>query len=291
MAAWLAENPQHRQAYELLGAQWQLLKPLKDKNFPVRQAALVYRASARYRWRTYAAAAALLLALGLFAFNPDGWLGLSRTYVATKGQTQSIVLADQSRIELNTDSEVRVHFDHWRRTVEMVRGEAFFTVVHDAGRPFEVRSGTGIIQDIGTAFDVYKKADRTVVAVQEGEVEVFARSRRKLPAGQSASFDAAGNFVATPEQDPDNLSAWRKGQLIFRNSKLTDVLQEISRYHDAQISLNDPSLGALRVSGVFYTANLSDLLNAIRAILPVDIDSTGNRFVIRRAEQGIQANR
>ena len=280
LAAWLAQTPLHRHAYETLQAQWQLLKPLKNKHFPARKAALRYRAKLQHPLRAYSAAAALLLALGLTAFNSNGWLGISQTYIAQKGDRQTITLADNTLLELNTDSEVRVHYDYWRRKIEVVRGEAFFTVTHDAARPFEVRAGNGRIRDLGTAFDVYRKTNRTLVAVQEGLVEVQAQNALELHAGQQLSYNEDGEFLKEQDQDPLNLTAWRKGQLVFHNSRLADVLLEISRYHDRLISMKDPSLAELRVSGVFYTDKLTDLLNAISAILPVKVEYLGNREIL-----------
>jgi transmembrane sensor len=60
----------------------------------------------------------MLLVLGLATFSPNGWLGFPQTYVAEKGDRQTVTLADGSTIELNTDSEVRVHFNHWHRSVD-----------------------------------------------------------------------------------------------------------------------------------------------------------------------------
>jgi len=135
---WLEESASHRQAYETVLAQWEWMEPFKAMNFPARDAALRYRGKSPRRLFIYSAAATLLLAMGLTAFMPNGWLGIPHTYVAEKGDRQTVTLADGSRIELNTESEVRVHFNRWQRSVEIIKGEAFFTVNHDAERPFEV---------------------------------------------------------------------------------------------------------------------------------------------------------
>ncbi|WP_036244376.1 FecR family protein [Methylobacter tundripaludum] len=280
---WLEESASHRQAYETAQAQWDWMEPFKAMNFPARDAALRYRGKSPRRLFKYSAAASLLLALGLSAFMPNGWLGVPHSYIAEKGGRQTINLADGSSIELNTDSEVRVHFNRWRRDVEMVKGEAFFTVTHNTERPFEVRAGSGRIRDIGTAFEVYIKPEQVIVAVQEGIVEVQASGKRELTAGQQLAFNDNGEFQTLQGQDVAGLTAWRQGNLVFRDRHLDDVLAEVARYHDTRIRLQNETLGKLRISGTFHTAELDDTLNAIAAILPVNIDHVGEHEIVLKS--------
>jgi len=280
---WLEASASHRQAYETVLAQWEWMEPFKAMNFPARDAALRYRGKSPRRLFIYSAAATLLLAMGLTAFMPNGWLGIPHTYVAEKGDRQTVTLADGSRIELNTESEVRVHFNRWQRSVEIIKGEAFFTVNHDAERPFEVHAGSGRIRDIGTAFEVYIKPEHVIVAVQEGIVEVQASGKRELTAGQQLAFSNSGEFQTLQAQDVAGLTAWRQGNLVFRNRRLDDVLAEVGRYHDTRIRLQNETLGKLRVSGTFHTAELGDTLNAIAAILPVNIDQVGEHEIVLKS--------
>lgn len=281
--AWLEQSASHRQAYETAQAQWEWMEPFKAMNFPARDAALRYRRKPPRRLFVYSAAATLLLGLGLTAFMPNGWLGIPHTYVAEKGGRQTVTLADGSSIELNTESEVRVHFNRWQRSVDLIKGEAFFTVAHDAERPFEVRAGNGRIRDIGTAFEVYIKPEQVIVAVQEGIVEVQTTGKRELTAGQQLAFNGGGEFQTLQGQDVAGLTAWRQGKLVFRDRRLDDVLAEVGRYHDTRIRLQNETLGKLRVSGTFHTAELDDTLNAIATILPVNIDHVGTHEIVLKS--------
>jgi len=284
---WLEESASHRQAYETAQSQWQWMDQFKSMSFPARDAALHYRKKSPRRMLKYSAAASLLLALGLTAFMPNGWLGIPHTYIAEKGNHQAITLADGSSIELNTESEVRVHFNHWRRNVEMIKGEAFFTVTHDAERPFEVRAGNGRIRDIGTAFEVYIKPEQVIVAVQEGIVSVQAAGKRELTAGQQLAFNGSGEFQTLQGQDIAGLTAWRQGKLVFRDRPLDEVLAEVGRYHDTRIHLQNETLRRLRVSGTFHTAELDNTLDAIATILPVNIDHVGEHEIVLKSAASV----
>ncbi len=280
---WLDESARHRQAYETVQAQWEWMEPFKAMNFPARDAALRYRSKPTHRLVRYSAAASLLLALGLTAFMPNGWIGIPHSYVAEKGGRQIITLSDGSGIELNTDSEVRVHFNRWQRNVEMIKGEAFFTVAHDAKRLFEVRAGSGRIRDIGTAFEVYIKPEQVIVAVQEGAVEVQVAAKHELAAGQQLAFNGNGEVQVLQNQDVAGLTAWRQGKLMFRDRRLDDVLAEVGRYHDTRIRLQNETLGKLRVSGTFHTAELANTLDAIAAILPLNIDYVSEHEIVLKS--------
>ena len=284
---WLEESASHRQAYESVQAQWEWMEPFKAMRFPARDAALRYRGRPYRSLFTYSAAASLLLALGLTAFSPNGWIGIPHTYVAEKGDHQTIILADGSSVELNTESEVRVHLNRWRRNVEMIKGEAFFTVIHDAERPFEVHAGNGRIRDIGTVFEVYIKPEQVIVAVQEGIVEVQASGKRELIAGQQLAFNGSGEFQTLQGQDVAGLTAWRQGNLVFRDRRLDDVLTEVGRYHNTRIRLQNETLAKLRVSGSFHTAELGGTLNAIATLLPVDIDRVNEHEIVLKSSASL----
>lgn len=269
-AQWLTEQPQHQSLFNLYDQQWQNLDRFKGQDFPVRRAALQYRAPKHYRqqrWLSLATAAVLILAIGLTAFSPEGWLGTNAHYLTAQGGHQTITLADGSQIELNSDTEVNVRLNHWNRSVELVRGEAYFQVVHNAERPFVVTAGTGQITDIGTRFEVYKQTDKVLVAVQEGSVQVNARESRDLTANQLLAYNRSGDFIQASADSVDNLTAWRQGQLVFDNRNLEDVLSELSRYHRTQIRLGNPALAKLKVSGRFSINQFDSALNNIAATL------------------------
>ena len=276
---WLNQDMSHQQAYEMLEAQWQWMEPFKTANFSARSAALKYRKPKRQFYK-YGAAAVAIMAIALGIFHPNGGLGMPHTYMTTQGGHQNITLADGSRVDLNTDTELRVYFNYWQRNVELIKGEAFFTVVHNTERPFQVQAGSGHIRDLGTAFDVYIKPERVIVAVQEGLVEVETTSKRELSAGHQLAFTDTGNFNTLQDSDIAELIGWREGNLVFHNKRLEEVLADIARYHDKRIYLKNKQLAELKVSGTFQITKLNDMLSAISSILPVTAEPIGDHEII-----------
>ncbi|MEG1029854.1 MAG: FecR domain-containing protein, partial [Brevundimonas sp.] len=93
------------------------------------------------------AAAALA---GGFSF----WLQSRTVFSTGVGEERLVQLADGSSVRLDTASRVRVRFDGDRRFIELQEGQAFFTVAHDASRPFVVAAGDARVTALGTVFDV-----------------------------------------------------------------------------------------------------------------------------------------
>lgn len=280
---WLAQNPEHQKLYTRYDSQWQGLDRFKGLDFPVRREALNYRPPAhkpKQQWSRLAIAASLLLALGLTAISPNGWYGTDARYIVAQGSRETINLADGSRLELNGDAEVNVHLSRWRRSVELVKGEAFFNVVHEPDRPFVVAAANGRIVDVGTQFEVYLQSDKVLVAVQEGSVRVDAKDSRELAANQLLAYNRTGDFMPMPSDNVDNLTAWRQGQLVFDNRRLDEVLAQLGRYHATQVRLGSPGLAKLKVSGRFRIDRLDSALTTIASTLSVSLQHPSPDVVV-----------
>src|SRR6266704_1444152 len=96
-----------------------------------------------------------------------------REYATARGQRGTLQLPDGTRLILAPHSRLRIPADFGRRAREVfLEGEALFTVVHDATRPFRVRAKGALAEDIGTRFDLraYPEDSAVAVAVAEGAV-------------------------------------------------------------------------------------------------------------------------
>lgn len=270
---WLQTDEANRRIYAEVEAQWRWMDQFKDRSFRARDEALSYRPPRRSLGRIaeLAIAASLLAAVGLTALRPDGWYGVGETYATARGGRETVTLADGSRLELNTNTVAKVHISRWRRSVELLRGEAYFSVVHEERRPFVVKAGSGVIRDLGTAFNVYARPERVDVAVDDGSVQVEARGSRVLVAGQHLAYGRRGEFALSDDTDATQLTAWRQGQIVFRDRPLEEVLAEIGRYHDTGVRLADPGQGSLHVSGIFRTDDLESTVNTIAMTLSLRV--------------------
>ncbi|WKJ90522.1 FecR family protein [Methylomonas montana] len=289
-AAWLAENPAHLAAYREVERFWGQLAGLGNIAENHLVAARRYAAGRRlsqHRRRFWPALAMAAGLAGLLILNsPIGWWLRADYYQTAKGERKTVLLSDGSQIELNTDTELRVAYRDGERTVWLARGEAWFSVVHNASRPFEVVAGAGRVCDIGTQFNVYRQDDKVTVAVQEGEVGLRAGAMPSLnlSAGQQAGYDNAGRLDALVNGDLNAIAAWRSGVLVFKKQSLPEVLKQLGRYHRVRFELADADLQTLTVSGRFPANDLEQTLDTMASALSVKIIRGGDeRITIRRA--------
>lgn len=271
--AWLDEHANHRDEIQLLQGIWSATDLLPRERLQALCERPAERAKRRPLLRYAVAAGLLAVAVGLGLFSGLGASSDYRGEFATVlGERRHVALPDGSLVDLNSRSHVRVVFEHRKRRVELVEGEALFRVEHDAGRPFTVDAGNGQVTVTGTRFDVRRDADSTRVAVEEGSVKVQGRDFPiNLTAGLGTRIDAQGKVAAPYAINADELTAWRNGKLVFNNAPLSDVAEQVSRYRDKPLRVANAAVGNLRLTSVFRSDNSEALLKALPNILPVAV--------------------
>lgn len=276
-AAWRAADPRHEAAWAkaeriagtFAGLPGELARPV-----------LARKRGAERR------AAVKALALCLCA-APAGWLAWrsqpAREWLAERrtatGEQRRIVLADGTRVHLNTATALDVDYDGERRLLRLRGGEILIDTAPDPrladglpGRPFLVETAEGSVRALGTRFIVRQHDGRSLVAVYEGAVEIrplrAVNRKIRLDAGEQASFgaDHAGPAVAADPRAAD----WTQGQLFVRDMRLGDFAAELGRYRPGLLRC-DPAIAELRISGAFQLGDTDAVLDSLPQALPVKV--------------------
>lgn len=199
------------------------------------------------------------------------WLADQRTHV---GERREISLADGSRMRLNSDSALDVHFDRRQRLIDLRKGEIWVDVAKNPARPFVVRTDQGTITALGTRFVVRKTADGSVqVSVLESAIAARAGQSAdvRVMAGQQAMLEGGrvGLPTALGNTDP---SAWTRGVLKVDDLPLVQVLQALASYRRGFLQFDRQALAGMRVSGVFRLDDSDAALAALADNLPIRIE-------------------
>ena len=190
------------------------------------------------------------------------------------GQQRQVTLEDGTRLVLNTNTIVDLHFSARERRLHLLEGEVYVATAHDSSRPFLVETETGTAHALGTRFTVRTFESQSHVDVFEGAVRVTcARSPGSsvvLQAGQGVRFRSTN--LDTPMTVREDANSWLNGMLVAHSMRLDDFLTELSRYSRQTLSC-DPAVAGLRVSGSYPVADISRILDALSATLNLKVES------------------
>ncbi len=182
----------------------------------------------------------------------------SQLYTTAAGEQKHIELPDGSVVELNTHSILRVSYRETARSLTLKQGEAYFSVMPNKQRPFIVDVGQGTVTAVGTAFNIYRKTQETVISVTEGVVGVREKKDAVTPnpaseqvkVNQEIRFNKRGLSNVKPT-DLRRALSWREKTIIFDNIELPKAIAELNRYLEQPVNADDQSLAHLKVSGTF----------------------------------------
>lgn len=304
---WLNEDPKHREFYNSIESSWNQnpgesvdsfylsfqfdhesgLKKLRsklreDSNFSRnrKNRILQNKSSRSYTWKMVAVLLVLVLSsIAYLTFqSPDQ--PTTDSYTTSENEQRIITFSDGSVVRLNRDSMLEVtknSFDESR----MIRleGEAFFDVSHNPERTFVIHAGDGVVEVLGTSFNV-KESGEVMVAVQEGLVSFrhvghAERSSAQLGPGQLGLLPDDGSVIV--EQTPvENYMSWMNGYLRFNNMSFENVLRQLGRIYGIEFELEDSSLEQLRLTIYTERLQIEEILETIAEALDMEFEKQDN---------------
>lgn len=211
------------------------------------------------------------------------------------GEVRLVTLDDGSTIILNTESSVKVHYSERMRRVEVLYGEAYFTIVRDALRPFVVDGAGPSLMATRAAFRVRKLSGRPVdVLVDQGGVSVGAADNPVLMQARTRitiPVFAIGAAAPKPQMISTDLVsrelAWREGKIAFEGERLEQAAAEFARYSKTRIEIRDPALGREPVTGLFSSSDPVGFSRAIAEVFGARLEQRHDVIVLSRGPQSL----
>lgn len=287
LEAWLAESMAHRVAYWRADAAWKtasrlkVLRPVQlgkraafhtDVAIPFRGAiALVFIAT-------------VLAAVTLWPKKP-----IEQTFSTQIGGQKTISLNDGTKIELNTNTVLRVALAMRQRIVKLDHGEAYFEVTHDKDRPFLVFVAGHKITDLGTKFLVQADAGKLKVSLVEGRARIDTEDawiqRHSAMLSPGDVIVATADSITRQKRDERHLAAdlsWQKGQLTFFHTPLGEAVHQFNRYNETKVILADAALTALPINGTLYARDPQQFSRVLHNIFGLRVERKGGEIVISK---------
>lgn len=167
-----------------------------------------------------------------------------------RGGEYKLRLSDGSMVHLNSLSSLRypVHFSGEVREVELT-GEAFFEV-SKSQTPFIVKTKGVDIRVLGTTFNVsaYPENQYTQATLVAGSVRVDTKEGGQimLKPSQQAELDNRSHELVVRQVDVTFYTSWVSGKIYFKDERLEDIMNTLSRWYDIHVVFADKSKKDLR---------------------------------------------
>ena len=158
------------------------------------------------------------------------------------GGEYSLTLADGTKVWLNAMSELRypVAFGEGVREVEL-KGEAYFEVEKNEGKPFIVKTDEFNVRVLGTSFNISAYLDSPLAhtTLCSGHVRINDRTNPGkevdiLP-GEQLLFHRDNREISVREVDTDVFVSWREGFFQFDNNTVEEVFTILQRWYNIQV--------------------------------------------------------
>lgn len=276
---WQARSAAHRHAFERCTEVWMgVPAAARLAGYVPRQprARGLVGTEGGARRKALAAAACSVLVAGVVVGTLVVWPERSE-YRTAVGEARTVVLSDGTRMFVNTDTRLEVGFRREQRRVRVLSGEVAFDVAKDASRPFVVRVAGSEMRALGTSFAVRlvpagPGAGR-LLSVTRLEGSVLLRPADGADEPSPATSQAimmrpsdrvqvkeapAGATVTAQRLDPaqlDQLTAWKRNEVVFDRTTLRDAVAEMNRYSRTPIKLATAAIADRLVSGVCRTGD------------------------------------
>lgn len=245
-----------------------------------------------YRSVIFKFAAAILVFLGLGAWvtifiinyraeqNKITWV----MFNSAPGRIDKLTLSDSTEVYLRPGARLRAPeiFKGHLRQVQLLEGEAFFEVKHNALHPFIVQTANLNTQVLGTSFLIknYQKLKSIKVSVATGRVAVL--NGKKLlsfltPRQELTYFMPAGKYE-TETLTTDLADQWKNGEYLFNNATLQELALELENVYGIKVHLRSAGLQRLTITTQFNMKDsMQNVLEQLRLIHHV-------RYVINNKE-------
>lgn len=233
----------------------------------------------KFKWIAVAASICLLIGSGIWfskSYNPIV------TFSSGDTSSQSITLADGSRVTLNKNSSLE--FQKRMKTKRNVKltGEAFFEVARNEAVPFIIETNNAQVKVLGTSFNVKTNERGTAVHVKTGKVELSKDNKKIILTAGEQGLLSSGK-IEKQVINNENYLAWKTKKLVFDKQSIIEVAAALQEYYNTPIIIYGNAQNC-KVSTAFTSETLIQALDELKLLLHFDYKKDDKGIVIYNIE-------
>ena len=227
-------------------------------------------------WKVLRIAAAILLPLFMIAtvyLYQENTVLSQKDFVASTGEGEQVTISlpDGTQVTLNAGSRLSYNLSDYNSDERQIKfdGEGYFRVAKNPSSPFSIVAKGLKVSVLGTTFNLRaRSSDATAeLSLEEGSVRFLALKTGQnviLSPNQKGILDQKrGTLTVEEERHVTDASAWRRGELVFRNIPFAEVLKEIEDVYHVSIDMEAETYQDDLFTGVLSRTNINEVLEVI----------------------------
>lgn len=212
------------------------------------------------------------------------------TVATPRGGQFKVILSDGTQVWLNAASSIKYPtvFSGNERVVE-ITGEAYFEVAHNPSKPFRVHIikanhlPGGTVEVLGTHFNInaYDDEGSVKTTLLEGRVRVQQNNLTAiLQPGEQSTLDNQGQNLIVKKVNTEPEVAWKNGYFQFEHADIKQVMRQVARWYDVQITYEGNGQNADKFGGtIMRDMPLNQLLHTLE-ISMVHFKLDGRKVIV-----------
>lgn len=235
-----------------------------------------------FNWIRQVAAVLLVgvLGYGIYNFSTREVFVVKNTIL----QTDSVLLADGSKIFVNTHSSVKYpeQFKKQNREVYLTNGEAFFNITKNPEQPFIVHINNSAVKVLGTSFNI--KSSKGIIAVRVNTGKVMFSTHKDgqtdtLTVGMSLTYNERTDELKKIEK-PQSGADWLSKDINFVDATFQEVCAILQSYYDVSITIKGDVSKIRKLNASFSDETLDHILDALSTTYKIKIQKNGKNITI-----------
>ncbi len=206
---------------------------------------------------------------------------------AGTGAVNNIVLADGSKIWLNSNSTIDIISAEDNKVCLELKGEALFDIIHDENRQFIVNVKNLTIEDLGTRFTVrnYPNDKEISATLLDGEIAIkdtLMLLSETLEPGQQLRYSLIDGSYSLDQVDTTYVGKWTEEKFEFVNKTLEDIAKDIENWYGVTVLFKEDKLKYERFTGVIQKST------SVEKVLDIIAYSAGIKYSINPLKDKIE---
>jgi len=270
--------------------------------------------SRSYNWLKIAAAILLIAGIGFLyrvynAGKKEGAVSFAKTFKTISGERKKITLPDGSTVLLNAQSSLSIgkEFNETCREV-VLKGEAYFDVIHNKNKPFKVHTEEFNINVLGTAFNVKAYPDEisseatlirgiiTMDAVNGDGGTITLKPSQKVTFYKTVpvkDVKKASKPAATHSEITINHytlikdstiveTAWTQNRIEIYDLNFDEIKDVLEKWFNVKIKFTNAEVEKYRFTATFSQESIEQVMSALQKVENFKYEIKGNQIIISK---------